>query len=48
MTGAEREARDAALENLAQDTSSVLVGRIGHVATLYRKRADLPKIVLPD
>jgi hypothetical protein len=25
-----------------------LVGRIGHVATLYRKRADLPKIVLPD
>ncbi len=48
MTGAEREARDAALESLARDTGSVLVGRIGHVATLYKKRSDLPKIVLPD
>jgi RNA-binding protein len=38
MTGAEREARDAALED----------GRIGHVATLYRRSAELPKIVLPD
>jgi hypothetical protein len=25
-----------------------LVGRIGHVATLYKPRADLRKIVLPD
>lgn len=48
MTGAEREARDTALENLARDTGSALVGRIGHVATLYKKRSDLPKIVLPD
>lgn len=48
MTGAEREARDAALDNLAQVTHSALVGRIGHVATLYRRRPDLPKIVLPD
>ena len=48
MTGAERDARDAALESLARDTGSALVGRIGHVATLYKKRADLPKIVLPD
>ncbi|MFM2110670.1 MAG: ribosome assembly RNA-binding protein YhbY [Gammaproteobacteria bacterium] len=48
MTGAEREARDAALENLAKVTQSALVGRIGHVATLYRRRPDLPKIVLPD
>lgn len=48
MTGAERDARDVALEALARDTGSVLVGRIGHVATLYRKRVELPKIVLPD
>ena len=48
MTGAEREARDAALEDLAKVTDSELVGRIGHVATLYRRSAELPKIVLPD
>lgn len=48
MTGAEREARDAALENLAAVTGSALVGRIGHVATLYLRRAELPKIILPD
>lgn len=48
MTGADRDVRDAALESLARDTGSVLVGRIGHVATLYRQRAELPKIVLPD
>ena len=32
----------------AERTGSALVGRIGHVATLYRPRRDLPKIVLPD
>ncbi len=48
LTGAEREARDAALEDLAKVTDSELVGRIGHVATLYRRSAELPKIVLPD
>lgn len=48
MTGADREARDAALEGLAKSTDSALVGRIGHVATLYRRRAELAKIVLPD
>ncbi len=48
MTGAEREARDAALGNLAKVTQRALVGRIGHVATLYRRRPDLSKIVLPD
>jgi RNA-binding protein len=48
MTGADREARDAALETLALQCESALVGRIGHVATLYKPRADLRKIVLPD
>lgn len=47
MTGAEREVRDAALQALADATDSALVGRIGHVATLYRPRASLPKIILP-
>jgi RNA-binding protein len=48
MTGADREARDAALETLALQCESALVGRIGHVATLYKPRADLRKIILPD
>jgi RNA-binding protein len=47
MTGAERDVRDAALEALAVATDSALVGRIGHVATLYRPRKALPKIILP-
>ena len=48
MSGAERSVRDAALANLAERTGSALLGRIGHVATLFRPRRDLPKIVLPD
>jgi RNA-binding protein len=47
MTGAERDVRNAALEALAVATDSALVGRIGHVATLYRPRQKLPKIILP-
>lgn len=47
MTGAERDVRDAALQSLAEATGSALVGRIGHVATLYRPRDTLPKIILP-
>lgn len=48
VRGAERAARDALLLDLARDTGSVLVQRIGHVATLYRPREPLPKLVLPD
>ena len=48
LTGADREARDAALEGLAKTTDSALVGRIGHVGTLYRRQPELAKIILPD
>ncbi len=47
MTGAVRDVRDAALQSLAVATGSALVGRIGHVATLYRPSETLPKIILP-
>jgi RNA-binding protein len=47
MSGAERDVRDAALAALAVATQSALVGRIGHVATLYRPHEKLPKIILP-
>ena len=48
VQGAEREARDAMLAQLAGRTGSELVTRIGHVAVLYRQREGLPRLVLPD
>jgi RNA-binding protein len=47
VTGMERDARDEALESLATRTKSVLVGRIGHIAILYRANPEKPRIVLP-
>ncbi len=46
--GGDREARDALFADLSHRTGSALVYRIGNVAVLYRPRADLPKIVIPD
>jgi RNA-binding protein len=47
LPGLPREARDTALEDLAARTDSALVGRIGHVAILYRPNPKLSRIVLP-
>jgi RNA-binding protein len=44
----ERDARNEALASLATRTSAQLVQRIGHVGVFYRRRKDLPKILLPD
>ena len=44
----EREARNAALDSLADRTASALVQRIGHVGVFYRRRKDLPQILIPD
>ena len=44
----ERSARDAALDELAAQTSSEIVQRIGNVGVFYRRRAAMPKILLPD
>jgi RNA-binding protein len=43
-----RDARDAALQTLATRTRAELVQRVGHVGVFYRRRADLPKILIPD
>ena len=43
----ERDARNAALDQLGLRTGSLLVQRIGHVGVFYRAHA-LPKILLPD
>ncbi|MDP9084700.1 MAG: ribosome assembly RNA-binding protein YhbY [Pseudomonadota bacterium] len=44
----QREERNAALEQLASRTMSELVQRIGHVGIFYRRRNELPKILIPD
>jgi RNA-binding protein len=46
--GAERDARDAGLAELATATESVLVQRIGHTGLYYKRRIDKPGIVIPD
>ena len=46
--GGDRDARDAAFTTLAQRTGSALVHRIGNVGVLYRPRADLKRIIIPD
>jgi RNA-binding protein len=46
--GAEREARDAGLAELATSTESELIQRIGHTALYYKRRNDRPGIVIPD
>jgi RNA-binding protein len=46
--GGDRDARDTVFTELAQRTHSALVHRIGNVAVLYRPRADLPRILIPD
>jgi RNA-binding protein len=43
-----RAARDEALQTLASRTSAELVQRVGHVGVFYRRRAELPKILIPD
>jgi RNA-binding protein len=44
----DRVARDEALDDLAKRTSSEIVQRIGNVGVFYRRRKDMPKILLPD
>ncbi len=44
----ERTARDAALDDMAARSASELVQRIGNVGVFYRRRKELPKILLPD
>lgn len=47
VAGAEREARDEIIRELAARTGAALVQRIGHTAVLYRPARDKRRIVLP-
>jgi RNA-binding protein len=44
----ERTARDAALDELAKQTFSEIVQRIGNVGVFYRRSKALAKILIPD
>jgi RNA-binding protein len=48
VRGADRDARDSMLAQLAQRTGSAVIQRIGHVAVLYLRHPELPKVLLPD
>jgi RNA-binding protein len=43
----DREAREAAIALLVDDTGATLLQRIGNVAVLYRPAAENPRILLP-
>ena len=43
----DRDQRDSIFAELAQQTRSSLVQRIGNVAVFYRPRKDSPRIILP-
>ncbi len=43
----DREARDAAIAQLCNDSAATLVSRIGHTAVLYRRSKDKPLVILP-
>jgi RNA-binding protein len=44
---ADREQRDALIDDLCHRSSAALVSRIGHTAVLYRRNPEGPKIHLP-
>ncbi|HSY04566.1 MAG TPA: YhbY family RNA-binding protein [Steroidobacteraceae bacterium] len=46
--GGDRAVRDALFATLARTTGSAVVQRIGNVAVLYRPRAALPRILIPE
>jgi RNA-binding protein len=44
----DRAARDGLIAMLVEQTASVLVQRIGHVAVLFKQRSPLSRIPLPE
>jgi len=43
----DRETRDQWIAALVDGAQAALIGRIGHVAVLYRPRKDKPQVILP-
>lgn len=47
LSGADREEREASLAQLMDASGAESVQRIGHVAVLYRRNEEQPRIALP-
>lgn len=43
----EREDREAMIVEICEAAEAILVQRIGHIATLFRRNLDAPRIELP-
>ncbi len=43
----DREAREIMILDLCKETGATLVQRVGHIATLFRRNPDAPRIELP-
>jgi len=43
----DRDARDALIEEMLNNTQAVLIGRVGNVATLYKANMKNPRLQLP-
>lgn len=48
VQAADRDVRDALIAELAAGSGSTLVGRVGHVALLFRPAAGLTRYPLPE
>ena len=47
VSAEDREARDALITAIAEGCGAELIQRVGHMATLFRRNPDRPKIALP-
>ena len=43
----DRESREAMIEGICAVTEAALIQRIGHIATLFRRNPEAPRIELP-
>ncbi len=43
----DREAREAMIREICTTTEAALVQRVGHIATLFRRNPEAPRIELP-
>ena len=47
VSAADRETRDQVITEICMTTSAALIQRIGHIATLFRRNHQAPRIALP-
>jgi len=48
VNAADRAARDAMIEEVCATSGALLVQRVGHIATLFRRNLEAPRIEWPE